>query len=95
MAVNQEKRWVYQSQRLLPQMTQPIQEKLDARKLPFPDNNFDYIVASHFLEHLTAAEGLVFLQECHRTLKKGGVIRLAVPDAALLIKKYLAAITEF
>ena len=65
-------------------------QKLDARKLPFPDNNFDYIVASHFLEHLTADEGLIFLQECHRVLKSEGVIRLAVPDAELLIRKYVA-----
>ena len=65
-------------------------QRLDARKLPFPDNNFDYIIASHFLEHLTAEEGLVFLQECHRVLKRDGIIRLAVPDAELLTKKYLA-----
>ena len=65
-------------------------QMLDARKLPFPDNNFDYIVASHFLEHLTADEGPVFLQECHRALKRDGVIRLAVPDAELLTRKYLA-----
>jgi len=65
-------------------------QKLDARKLPFPDNNFDYIVASHFLEHLTADEGIIFLQECHRVLKREGVLRLAVPDAELLIKRYVA-----
>ena len=65
-------------------------QRLDARKLPFPDNNFDYIVASHFLEHLTADEGLVFLQECHRVLKSDGIIRLAVPDAELWTRKYLA-----
>ena len=65
-------------------------QTLDARKLPFPSNDFDYIVASHFLEHLTADEGLVFIQECHRVLKKDGVIRLAVPDAGLLIEKYVA-----
>jgi len=65
-------------------------QKLDARKLPFPDNSYDYIVASHFLEHLTADEGLVFLQECQRVLKRNGIIRLAVPDAELLTKKYIA-----
>jgi len=65
-------------------------QRLDARKLPFPDDSYDYIVASHFLEHLTADEGPVFLQECHRILKRNGVIRLAVPDAELLIRKYIA-----
>ena len=64
-------------------------QKIDARTLPYQDNSYDYIVASHFLEHLTSEEGLVFLQECHRVLKPDGVIRLAVPDAELLTKKYL------
>ncbi len=65
-------------------------QRLDARKLPFPDNSYDYIIASHFLEHLTADEGITFLQECHRVLKPEGVMRLAVPDAKLLIGKYAA-----
>jgi len=65
-------------------------QQLDARTLPFPDDSFDYLVASHFLEHLTADEGIVFLQECHRVLKPGGLIRIAVPDAEKLILEYLA-----
>jgi len=64
-------------------------QRLDARKLPFPDNSHDYIVASHFLEHLTVDEGMIFLQECHRVLKRDGILRLAVPDAELLIRKYM------
>ena len=65
-------------------------QRLDARKLPFPDNSHDYIIASHFIEHRTADEGIIFLQECHRVLKPDGVLRLAVPDAELLIRKYMA-----
>ncbi len=64
-------------------------EKIDARTLPYPDNTYDYIVASHLLEHLTTDEGQAFLEECHRVLKHDGLIRLAVPDAELLTRKYL------
>lgn len=64
--------------------------KLDASKaLPFPDNSYDYVVASHFIEHITLEEGQTFLTECNRILKPNGIIRLAVPDSELLIKKYV------
>ena len=65
-------------------------QRIDARKLPFPDNNFDYIVASHFLEHLSPEEGMEFLRGCHRVLNPDGVMRLAVPDAEVLIERYVA-----
>lgn len=48
----------------------------------------DLIMTSHFLEHLTYDQGLTFLKECRRALKpKTGAMRVAVPDAALLISK--------
>ena len=65
-------------------------QQLDARTLPFPDNSFDYLVASHFLEHLTPEEAQQFLSECHRVLRSGGLIRIAAPDAEKLIMEYLA-----
>jgi SAM-dependent methyltransferase len=40
---------------------------------------------SHFLEHLTYSEGLAFLKEVRRVLRHDGIVRIAVPDAALLI----------
>lgn len=39
-----------------------------ARAHPFPDSCFTYAYAEDFLEHLTQAESLIFLKECHRTL---------------------------
>jgi len=65
-------------------------QRLDARNLPFPDNSFDYIVCSHCFEHLTPEEGKTFLLDCHRILKANGIMRLAVPDSKLLIKRYLS-----
>jgi predicted SAM-dependent methyltransferase len=57
-------------------------------KLPVADNSTDLIFSSHFLEHLTRDEALVHLTECHRIMKPGAVMRTAVPDAQLLIRKY-------
>ena len=65
-------------------------QRLDARKLPFPDNSFEYLMVSHFIEHLTSEEGKNFLIDCHRILKPNGIIRLTVPDSKLLSKKYLS-----
>lgn len=58
----------------------------DVKKgLPYDTGVVDWIHASHFLEHLTYAEGLAFLKECRRVLKPGGAVRLAVPNAELLL----------
>jgi Methyltransferase domain len=40
--------------------------------------HFDYIVASHVIEHTTDMLG--FLKDCQRLLKPDGVLALAVPD---------------
>lgn len=65
--------------------------QMDSTKpLPFDANTVDYIVSSHMLEHLSWEEGFNFLKECHRIMKLNAVMRIAVPDAELLTKKYLA-----
>ncbi len=58
--------------------------------LPFPweDATVDIVYSSHTLEHLSKKEGYVFLRECHRVLKKGGIIRIVVPDLAPIVKAY-------
>ena len=65
-------------------------QRLDARHLPFPENSFDYLVASHFIEHLSFEEAKTFLIDCHRILKPNGIMRLSTPDSKLLTKKYLS-----
>ena len=47
--------------------------------LSFEDGEVDGIVASHFLEHLDIQESILFIIECKRVLKPGGVLRLSVP----------------
>lgn len=57
--------------------------------LPFPTGGVDLIASSHFLEHLTYADGLAFLRECRRVLKpETGAMRLAVPDGNELTHMY-------
>lgn len=50
--------------------------------LPFEDNQFETIVASHVLEHLDTLTGQRFLKECRRVLKPEGVVVISVPDAS-------------
>ncbi len=59
------------------------------KNLPFEPNSIDYIYTSHFLEHFKKFEAEKIIKDCYRILKTGGVIRIAVPDLELLVKKYL------
>lgn len=62
---------------------------LDATQ-PFPIGNqsFDYILAEHFLEHIPYHKGFPFLQECYRTLKTGGVLRLTLSSIDRIMHFY-------
>ena len=56
--------------------------------LPYDDSSADYIYNEHFIEHLTVTEGLAFLSDCHRVLRKGGVLRIATPNLDYLLFRY-------
>ena len=55
---------------------------------PFKDGSVDLIYASHCLEHFSHQKIFTVLIEWHRVLKKGGILRLSVPDFDLLLKMY-------
>lgn len=55
---------------------------------PFPDDSFDYVYSEHLIEHLSYAQAVNMLRECHRVLKPSGVIRIATPDIRFLIDLY-------
>ncbi len=58
-------------------------------KLPmFADNFADLVYACHVLEHLSHQKLVEILQEWGRVLKKGGVLRLSVPDFDKIIHIY-------
>lgn len=62
---------------------------IDVRKgLPFEDYSLDFIYNEHFLEHLTFEEGEKVLREFYKCLKKGGVVRIAMPDLDWVIQQY-------
>lgn len=46
----------------------------------FAEASLEAILAEHVWEHLTLEEGLQAARLCHRFLKSGGYLRLAVPD---------------
>ncbi len=51
---------------------------LDAQKFPFRESSFDVIISLETVEHL--AEPKVFLEECVRVLRPGGVLVLSTPN---------------
>lgn len=58
------------------------------KPLPFDNESVDFIFNEHFIEHLTAEEGVASMRDCMRVLKPGGVLRMATPDLAVMIDKY-------
>jgi predicted SAM-dependent methyltransferase len=62
--------------------------------VPFSDQSFDMIYHSHLLEHFSKADALVFLKDCFRVLRPGGVIRIAVPDLESITRNYLFALEK-
>jgi len=46
----------------------------------FAPASIEAILAEHVWEHLSESDGLIAAQQCHRFLKPGGHLRLAIPD---------------
>jgi SAM-dependent methyltransferase len=67
---------------------QPLVHDL-TKSLPFPENIFSAVYASHILEHLYLADAQRLLSECMRVLKPRGTIRLVVPDLRFMVEDYL------
>jgi SAM-dependent methyltransferase len=56
------------------------------KQMPFDDNSVDLFYCSHVLEHFPQSTGEHLLEDVSRCLKPGGLIRIAVPDAALAFR---------
>ena len=64
-------------------------------KLDFiPDGAVDHIYACHLLEHFGRKEYAAVLKEWRRVLRKGGTLRLAVPDYEACAKLYVAGTVD-
>ena len=59
---------------------------LEETPLPFQDNTFDLIYASHVLEHIKGFDKL--MTDLHRILKPNGIIRIKVPYGQSYIAKH-------
>jgi len=54
---------------------------LDISKgLPFKDESFDIVFHSHVLEHIPFDQRDSFMAENFRLIKKGGALRMVIPD---------------
>lgn len=49
--------------------------------IPYRGESFDFIIAFHFLEHITSARVPYVLLECQRVLRVGGTLNILVPHA--------------
>jgi len=63
----------------------------DAQKLPYPDAQFDVVMANHMLFHVQDAEAAI--QEFHRVLKPGGIFMATsnsvhnMPELQVLLRR--------
>ena len=57
--------------------------------LPLPSHSARFIFSEHLIEHFRHDEALVFLQECHRILEDGGVLRIVAPDLHGMARAYV------
>ena len=62
--------------------------------LPFPDASFDAVYHSHVLEHFSKADGLRLLDRCGHVLRRGGTIRVVVPDLERIVQLYLRSLEK-
>lgn len=71
----------------------PAVRKWDLRRgIPMNAGSADAVYMSHVLEHLSRSEAVAVLQDSFRVLRKGGVIRVVVPDLEVQCREYLAAL---
>ncbi|HEX5067567.1 MAG TPA: methyltransferase domain-containing protein [Myxococcota bacterium] len=59
------------------------------RRFPWRDASADVVYSSHTLEHFSREDGRAFLTECQRVLRKGGILRIVVPDLRRNVLAYL------
>lgn len=65
-----------------------------AKGLPYDDNTFDAVYASHLLEHISSSSAPGFIQECARVAKSGAVLRFVVPDFEVMVRSYLEILEQ-
>ena len=59
------------------------------KHIPLPDNHVTLIFSRGTMEHLTYAELINCLLENYRILKRGGLVRMLVPDLDIMMDNFL------
>lgn len=59
--------------------------------LPFESGSLEGLFSEHCLEHFPLPVAAAILRDCHRSLRKGGRIRVVVPDASIYVDLYTRA----
>lgn len=62
--------------------------------IPYPDNSFDVVYHNNVLEHFQKDKAIFFISECYRVLKKGGVLRVVVPNLENIVQEYVVNISK-
>jgi predicted SAM-dependent methyltransferase len=62
--------------------------------IPFKDSSMDVVYHSHVLEHFSKSDAEFFMKECFRVLKKGGILRVAIPDLEKIATEYLTQLNN-
>lgn len=60
----------------------------------FPDEHFDYILASDIIEHFPITETPAVLKEWRRVLKTDGIIEFRLPNIEAICRDYIKRIEE-
>lgn len=65
-----------------------------AGPLPYSSGIFSSVYHSNVLEHLRQEQASFFMQECARICRRGGILRVAVPDLEAICRLYLKKLDE-
>jgi predicted SAM-dependent methyltransferase len=57
--------------------------------LPFDKEQFEVVYHSHVLEHIPREAVGSFFLDCHRVLRRGGILRMSFPDLEFAARTYL------
>ena len=58
------------------------------KRFPYADATFDFVFSTHLLEHLYTQQAISCINETFRVLKRGGVVRIVVPDLDRIVENY-------
>lgn len=60
----------------------------ETAKYPFPENDVDIFYCSHTMEHIPSDAINTVVKRLYDALKPGGILRVVVPDAGLILDAY-------